>query len=88
MKKVMLVILLFAGITMSSAQVEKQDDRQERIQDKIEQEPLPSTEVRVELASKIEAKRIHDEKIAEKKAKKLARKQAREKSRQPAVRAN
>ncbi|WP_396146473.1 hypothetical protein [Flavobacterium sp.] len=90
MKKAMLMILLFAGISFSSAQVEKQDDRQENILDKIEQEPQRPTQVRLERASKIEAQRIHaekkDEKRAEKKAKRLARKLAREKARQPSVR--
>ena len=41
----MLVILLFAGISIASAQVEKQDDRQENILDKIEQEPQRPTQV-------------------------------------------
>lgn len=85
MKKAMLVILFFAGITFSSAQVEKQDDRQENILDKIEQEPQRPTQVRLERSAKIEAQRIQDEKKAEKKAKRLARKLAREKARQPSV---
>jgi len=86
MKKAMLVILLFAGISFSSAQVEKDDDRQETILDKIEQEPQLPSQVTLERSAKIEAQRIQDEKRAEKKAKRLARKLAREKARQPSIR--
>ncbi len=90
MKKAMLMLLLFAGISFSSAQVEKDDDRQENILDKIEQEPQRPAQVAFERDSRFEAKRIYNEKKAEKKAKRvakrLARKLAREKARQPSVR--
>jgi len=85
MKTAFLIILLFAGITMASAQVEKQEDRQENNLDKIEQEPQRPTQITVERASRIEAKGIQDEKNAEKKAKKIARKKARDKAKQPPV---
>ena len=85
MKTAFLVILLFLGITMATAQVEKQDDRQENSIDKIDQEPQPPSQITVERASRIEAKRAQDEKKAEKKAKKIARIQARDKAKQPPV---
>ncbi len=85
MKTAFLVIFLFLGITMATAQVEKQDDRQENILDKIDQEPQQPSQITVERASRIEAKRTQDEKKAEKKAKKIARIQARDKAKQPPV---
>ncbi|KAB1157747.1 hypothetical protein [Flavobacterium luteum] len=85
MKTAFLVILLFLGITMATAQVEKLDDHQEIILDKIDQEPQQPSQISVERASRIEAKRTQDEKKAEKRAKKIARKQARDKAKQPPV---
>ncbi len=85
MKIAFLVTMLFAGITMATAQVEKQDDRLENNLDKIEQEPQQPSQITVERTSRIEAKRLQDEKKAEKRAKKIARIQARDKAKQPPV---
>ena len=85
MKTAFLVILLFVGITMATAQVEKQEEHQENILDKIEQEPPQPSQITVERASRIEAKRTQDEKKAEKRAKEIARIQARDKAKQSPV---
>jgi hypothetical protein len=81
MKKLFLSMLFFAVTSICFAQVEKEDDRQENYLDKIEQEPQPPTQIEVERSARLEAKRLHDEKVAEKRAKRLARKEARTKAR-------
>lgn len=85
MKKALLAVLLLAGITASSAQEEQLNDFQESIQDRLEQEPQPETQVYVERTARIEAKKLHDEKVAKKRAKRMARKQARVNAKQPSV---
>lgn len=82
MKNAILAVLFFAGISFSSAQIDMQDDFQETILDKLEQEPLPPTQVLIERTSKLEAQRLHNEKKAERRAKRLAKKLAKQK--QPA----
>ncbi|WP_309613906.1 hypothetical protein [Flavobacterium sp.] len=85
MKKLFLGVLFFAGTTMALAQVEKQDDQQEAIHDKIEQESQPSAQVTQERNTRIEAQRIENEKAAKRAEKKVAKKLAREKAKQRAV---
>ncbi len=71
MKKIFIAIAFFAGIGFASAQVDKDDNPQADIQDKIQQEPPRSTETQVERAAKIDSeKKKNDENLkAEKEAK-------------------
>lgn len=76
MKKLFLAMLFFAGTTITLAQVDKQEDRQENDQDKIQQEPQRPAQLNLERTTRIEAERIQNEKNAKRAAKKLAKKNA------------
>lgn len=74
MKNLFLGLLFLAGTTMALAQVEKQDDQQEVIQDKIEQEPQPSAQMTQERNTRIEAQRLENERVAKRAEKRAAKK--------------
>ena len=82
MKKIFVSILFFVGIAVGIAQVEKEGDRQETDQDKIQQEPQRPVQIDQERAARIEAQLVYNEKNEKKKEKKLARKEAREEARE------
>ncbi|MEZ0006552.1 hypothetical protein ABH942_001922 [Flavobacterium sp. 28YEA47A] len=71
MKKIFIAIAFFAGIGFASAQVDRDDNPQADIQDKIQQEPPRSTEIQQERAARIDAeKKKNEENLkAEKEAK-------------------
>ncbi|TPD70441.1 hypothetical protein [Flavobacterium microcysteis] len=71
MKKIFIAVAFFAGIGFASAQIDKDDNPQADIQDKIQQEPPRSTEIQQERAAKIDAERKKNEENlkAEKEAK-------------------
>jgi hypothetical protein len=73
MKKLLFALLFFAGTTVAMAQVDKVDDQQENVQDKIQQEPQRPAQIDMERNARIEAQRIENERVAAKKAKKLAK---------------
>ncbi len=82
MKKLVLSFVFFAGTAIAVAQVEKESDRQEVDQDKIQQEPPRPAQMDQERAARIEAQRTYNLKIEKKKAKKLARKEERAQARE------
>lgn len=71
MKKIFIAVAFFAGIGFASAQIDKDDNPQADIQDKIQQEPPRSTEIQQERAARIDAQRKKNEENlkAEKEAK-------------------
>ena len=69
MKNLFISMLFLAGTSLLQAQTEKQDEQQESIQDKIQQEPPPNTQIDLERRSRIEAQRIQNEKAALKREK-------------------
>ena len=73
MKKLLVLLFFVAGTSISLAQVEKLDSRQESDQDRIQQQPQLPAQVNMERNARIEAQRIQNEKDARKKAKKLAK---------------
>lgn len=81
MKKIVATLLFFAGTTVTFAQVEKVDDRQETDQDRIEQFQQPSAQVDLERRTRIEAQRIQNEKAEKKRAKKLVKEKRKEEAR-------
>jgi uncharacterized protein YdeI (BOF family) len=81
MKKIILSMLFLAVTSISFAQEDRKVDQQENDQDKIQQEPQLPAQVTVERSARLEAKRLHDEKVADKRAKRLARKETRVKAR-------
>jgi hypothetical protein len=82
MKKLILSFVFFAGTAIAVAQVEKESDRQEVDQDKIQQELPRPAQMDQERAARIEAQRTYNLKIEKKKAKKLARKDERAQARE------
>jgi hypothetical protein len=82
MKKLILSFVFFAGTAIAVAQVEKESDRQEVDQDKIQQESPHPAQRDQERAARIEAQRTYNLKIEKKKAKKLARKEERAQARE------
>ncbi|MCZ8198208.1 MAG: hypothetical protein O9267_11435 [Flavobacterium sp.] len=81
MKKILLAILFFVGLTTMQAQTERQEERQENDLDKMQQEPPRPAQANMERAVRIEAQKKQNEKDAKKRAKKLAK----QKAKQPAV---
>lgn len=69
MKKVLLTLLFVTSSTIALAQTEKQDDREETDQDKIQQEPQRPTQVDMERSIRIDAQR----QLNEKRTKKIAK---------------
>lgn len=70
MKKIFIAIAFFAGIGFGSAQIDKDDNPQADIQDRIQQEPPRPTQTQMERAARIDAdKKKEEEKLeTEKKA--------------------
>jgi hypothetical protein len=70
MKKIFTAIAFFAGISFASAQIDKDDNPQADIQDKIQQDPPRPTETQMERAARVDAdkKKEQDKLDAEKKA--------------------
>ena len=70
MKKIFIAIAFFASIGFGSAQIDKDDNPQADIQDRIQQEPPRPTQTQMERAARIDAnKKKEEEKLeTEKKA--------------------
>lgn len=79
MRKLLLVMLFFAGTTITIAQ----EDRQENDQDKIQQETPRPAQLNLERTSRIEAQSTKEEKIAKRGAKKLAKANAKQATASP-----
>ncbi len=78
MKKLFLGMLFFAGTTAALAQMEKQNNQQGAIQDKMEQEPQPSAQMTQERNARIEAQRLENLRVAKRAEKRAAKKQAKQ----------
>lgn len=64
MKKIFIAIAFFAGIGFGSAQIDKDDNPQTDIQDRIQQEPPRPTQTQMERAARIDAdKKKEEEKL-------------------------
>ncbi len=73
MKKILLTIFFFVGVTSMLAQTERQEERQENDLDKMQQEPPRPAQANMERAARIEAQKKQNEKAAKKREKKLAK---------------
>lgn len=74
MKKIFTVIAFFASIHFASAQIDKDDNPQADIQDRIQQEPPRPAQVQMERAARIDADKEEYEKNL--KAKKEAKEES------------
>lgn len=81
MKKIVAALLFLSGTTVTFAQVEKVDDRQETDQDRIEQLQQPPAQVDLERRTRIEAQRIQNEKAEKKRAKQAAKEKRKQEAR-------
>jgi hypothetical protein len=89
MKKLWIAMLFFAGTTIALGQVERQDDRQENDQDKIDQQPQSPDQVLQERRARVEAQSVQYEKESKQRDAQQAKEKqiqlAKEKAKTPSV---
>lgn len=78
-------MLFFVGTTAALAQMEKQNNQQGAIQDKMEQEPQPSAQMTQERNARIEAQRLENLRVAKRAEKRAEKRAAKKQAKQAAA---